>query len=84
LIIVTRPPRVIVTDDGLTLPLAPMVMVAVSPAPLGGGVPGEGVVGESLPPQAIAEVTMMTAAPSLIQVAFFMRAAPSQVNVIGA
>jgi hypothetical protein len=25
---VTRPPRVIVTDDGLTVPLAPMVIVA--------------------------------------------------------
>ena len=79
LIIVTRPPRTIVTLVGLTRPSAPIVMVAESVAVVGGvvvggvvvggvvEVGGVGVVGVLLlpPPQATA-VTVTTSAAAII------------------
>ena len=70
---VTRPPRVIVTLDGLTAPLAPIVMVAVAVGGVvlggvvvvggvvvAGGVGGVGVVGVlELPPHATAVIALL-------------------------
>jgi hypothetical protein len=76
LIIVTRPPRTIVTLDGLTRPSAPIVIVAESVGAVGGvvvggvvvvgggvvEVGGVGVVGVLLPPPP--QATAVTATKS--------------------
>ena len=73
LIIVTRPPRTIVTLDGLTRPSAPIVIVAESVGGVGrcavvGGVVevgGVGVVGVLLPPPQATAVTATTSAAAI-------------------
>ena len=89
---VTRPPRVTVTEAGLTAPLAPIVMVAdavggvvaggvvVVGGVVAGGVVvvGVGVVGglELPPPHAAAEAATMANTPSPIQIDVFMLVNP--------
>ena len=80
---VTRPPRVTVTEAGLTAPLAPIVMVAVAVGGVASGgvvvvggvvggvvVVGVGVVGvfELPPPHAAAEAATIAHTPSPIQI----------------
>jgi hypothetical protein len=76
LIIVTRPPRVIVTVDGDTRPSVPMVMVAESvgvppvPPPVEPPPPVDGLVGVlELPPHAAAAATTNAAAATPAQTA---------------
>jgi hypothetical protein len=80
--IVTRPPRVTVTLDGVTRPSVPIVIVAESvavPPPVVGGLvvpppPVDGLVGVELPPpHAAAVAATSTAAASPFQIGLVIR-----------